>query len=57
MQFFDFETRRATPLMTLGGSGDPFAMAGLTVAPDQRSMLYGQRDVLEFDLMLIENFK
>jgi Tol biopolymer transport system component/serine/threonine protein kinase len=59
LEFFDFETRRTTPLMTLmklRGPRSPFAMIGLTVAPDERSILYAQRDNFALDLMLIENF-
>jgi eukaryotic-like serine/threonine-protein kinase len=57
LKFFDFETHRTTPLMTLGGPGSPFAMIGLTVAPDERSILYSQRDKFDLDLMLVENFR
>jgi hypothetical protein len=57
LKFFDFETRRATPLATLGGAGGPFLMVGLTVAPDERAILYAQREKFDFDLMLVENFR
>ena len=56
LKFFDFETRRTTVLMTLGGRGSTFVMVGLTVAPDGRSMLYAQRDKIDLDLMLVEDF-
>jgi hypothetical protein len=31
-------------------------MIGLTVAPDERSILYSQCNKLDLDLMLVENF-
>lgn len=55
-KFFDFETRRATPLMTLGKPCGRFPMIGLTVAPDEGSILYAQCNKLDLDLMLVENF-
>ena len=56
LKFFDFETRRTTLLMTFAGPGRSFAMLGLTVAPDERSIVYALRDKLDIDLMLVENF-
>jgi hypothetical protein len=56
LKFFDFETRRTTSLATFGGPGSPFSMIGLTVASDERSILFAQRDTLDLDLMLVENF-
>jgi hypothetical protein len=58
LKFFDFETRRTTPLTTLAGPASPFAFAmlGLSVAADERSIVYAQRDRLDIDLMLVENF-
>jgi Tol biopolymer transport system component len=56
LKFFDFEMRRTTSLATFGGPGSPFAMIGLTVAPDERSIIFAQRDTLDLDLMLVENF-
>jgi Tol biopolymer transport system component len=57
LKFFDFETRVTSPLMTFAPTVGPFAMIGLTVAPDERSILYAQRDKLDLDLMLVENFR
>ena len=57
LAFFDFEARRTTPLATLGRSGRSSLIVGLTVAPDERSILYAQRDKLDLDLMLVENFR
>jgi len=56
LKFFDFETHRTTPLATLVPAGR-FPMIGLTVAPDERSILYAQCDKLDLDLMLVENFR
>src|SRR5262249_29424036 len=57
LKFFDFETRNTTQLMTFGGPSSPFGMIGLTVAPDERSILFAQRDKFDVDLMLVENFR
>jgi serine/threonine protein kinase len=57
LQFFDFATRRTTPLATLEGPRGTFQITSLTVSPDERFVLYTQRDQLEFDLMLVENFR
>ena len=57
LKFFDFETRRTTQLATFGGPNNPFMMLGLTIAPDERSIVYAQRDKLELDLMQVENFQ
>lgn len=56
LEFFDFETRRASPLATIVPAGR-FQMIGLTVAPDERSILYSQCDKFDLDLMLVENFR
>ncbi len=55
LKFFDFETRRTT-LLTTFEPLTPFAMIGLTVAPDERSILYSRLEKFDFDLMLVENF-
>jgi Tol biopolymer transport system component len=57
LQFFDFATRHTTPLATLEGPRGTFQITSLTVSPDERFILYTQRDQLEFDLMLVENFR
>jgi Tol biopolymer transport system component len=57
LKFFDFETRRTTVLATFGGPNSPFLMLGLTIAPDERSIVYAQRDTLALDLMQVENFQ
>jgi hypothetical protein len=56
LQFFDFSTRQMTQITTLEGPRGVFTISGLTVSPDEHSILYAQRDKLDFDLMLVENF-
>jgi Tol biopolymer transport system component len=56
LEFFDFDTRRTTPLTTLGGPNGTFVILGLTVAPDESSVLYAERDKFDLDLMLVEDF-
>jgi Tol biopolymer transport system component/serine/threonine protein kinase len=55
--FFDFATRQTTQLATLEGPIRTFQISGLTVSPDEHWVLYAQRDKLDFDLMLVENFR
>jgi Tol biopolymer transport system component/predicted Ser/Thr protein kinase len=56
LEFFDFATRQTTQITTLEGPRGVFTIYGLTVSPDEHSVLYAQRDKLDFDLMLVENF-
>ena len=56
LEFFDFATRQTTQITTLEGPRGTFQLSGLTVSPDEHSILYAQRDKLDFDLMLVENF-
>lgn len=55
--FFDFATRQTTQITTLEGPRGTFQISGLTFSPDEHWALYGQRDNLDFDLMLVENFR
>jgi hypothetical protein len=32
-------------------------MLGLSITPDERYLVYAQQDKLDFDLMLVENFR
>jgi Tol biopolymer transport system component len=68
LKFFDLATRRATEIGPLVASlgerlapNDPrmgtFGIFSIAISPDERRMLYTQRDKLEADLMLIENFR
>jgi hypothetical protein len=56
LTFFDFETRRTTALATLGPPSGPYQILGLSVDPNERSIVYAQLDKFDFDLMLVENF-
>jgi Tol biopolymer transport system component/predicted Ser/Thr protein kinase len=57
IEFFDFGTRQTTQITTLAGPRGTFTISGLTVSPDEHWVLYAQRDKLDFDLMLVENFR
>jgi Tol biopolymer transport system component len=57
LEFFDFATHQTTPIKTIDGPRGTFQISALTVSPDERWVLYAQRDKLDFDLMLVENFR
>jgi eukaryotic-like serine/threonine-protein kinase len=57
IEFFDFATRQTTRLATLEGQRGVFVATLLAVSPDERWLLYTQRTRLEYDLMLVENFR
>jgi dipeptidyl aminopeptidase/acylaminoacyl peptidase len=57
IEFFDFANRQTTRLATLTELAGPFAVTGITISPDQQWIVYAQRDKLDFDLMLVENFR
>jgi eukaryotic-like serine/threonine-protein kinase len=57
LEFYDFATRQTTQITTIEGPRSTFLISGLTVSPDERWILYAQRDKIDFDLMLIENFR
>ena len=56
LKFFSFATRQVTPMATLEKEplSDP---TGLSVSPDQRSILYVQADQSVSDIILVENFR
>jgi Tol biopolymer transport system component len=56
LNYFDLTTRKTTQVTTLDGPSGTFQVSSLTVSSDEHSVLYGQRDKLDFDLMLVENF-
>ena len=56
-QFYDFATRQMTRLATLDRENPALLVSSLTVSPDERWLVYGQRDHLDYDLMLVENFR
>ncbi|HXG91941.1 MAG TPA: hypothetical protein VNN73_06170 [Blastocatellia bacterium] len=53
VKFFSFATQRVTRVTVMER---PPAL-GLTVSPDERWLLYTQRDVESQTLMLVENFR
>src|SRR5262245_43155571 len=56
IEFYNFKTRRVTPVATLNkplSRSDP----GLTISPDGRSLLFSQLDQSGSDIMLVENFR
>jgi len=57
VEFFDFAARRSTRLGMLEGQGGVYLITSLSVSPDERWILYTQRDQLEADLMLVEDFR
>ena len=57
IEFFDFAKRQTTRLATLSELAGPYVVSGITVSPDKRWIVYAQRDKLDFDLMLAENFR
>lgn len=57
LNFFDFATRRTTQITTLERPRGTFLISDLTISPDERWILYMQRDQLDLDLMLVEDFR
>jgi hypothetical protein len=53
IQFLSFSTRRSWPVVV---TDRPIGL-GLSVSPDQRFLVFAQRDQTGSDLMLIENFE
>jgi hypothetical protein len=57
LEFFDFSTGKTTRLAAFEGAARASAIFFITVSPDERQIVYAQRDRLDFDLMLVENFR
>lgn len=57
LQFFDFAKRETTEITMIEGPLETLEIQGLTISPDERWLLYAQRDKIDFDLMLVENFR
>jgi len=57
LEFFDFNTSQTTQLAMLEAPARSFAIYVITVSPDERWLVYEQRDQLDYDLMLVENFR
>ncbi len=54
LEFFDFVTRTTTPIFALDRPSPHFA--SLTLSPDGKSLLFGQNEIDEADVMLVKNF-
>jgi hypothetical protein len=57
LEFFDFAARQTTQVTILESPSPTSFISALTVSPDERWVLYAQRDKIDFDLMLVENFR
>lgn len=55
IDFFDFATRSITPILALEKPISPFG--GLALSPDSKSLLFGQNEVDESYIMLVQNFR
>jgi serine/threonine protein kinase/dipeptidyl aminopeptidase/acylaminoacyl peptidase len=53
IEYMDFATGRTQTIAVVGRYGT----TGLSVSPDERTILYGQQDQLTSDLMLVEGFR
>ena len=54
---FDTANRRMSRPTPLPGTLRTFPISVITISPDERWIVYAQRDLLDYDLMLIENFR
>lgn len=57
LNFFAFVTRKSRRIANFEGHRLNFQVSGLSVSPDERWVIYTQRDRLEYDLMLVEGFR
>jgi serine/threonine protein kinase len=57
IEFFNFATRQATPLIRIERTKAPGGPPGLAVSPDGRWLYYWQVDQSDNDIMLVENFR
>ncbi len=55
IEFFDFVTRATTPIFALEKPASDFG--GVTLSPDGKSLLFGQRELDESYIMLVKNFR
>ncbi|HEY8560101.1 MAG TPA: protein kinase [Pyrinomonadaceae bacterium] len=56
IEFYDFGKRQVTRLAAVEKPSPVFAVNVAAVSPDRRWMIYAQRDQLDYDVILIENF-
>ena len=57
LYFFDTSTGRTSRPVPLEGSRQTLPINVITVSPDERWVVWAQRDLLDFDVMLVENFR
>jgi eukaryotic-like serine/threonine-protein kinase len=55
IEFFDFASRETSPIFTLDKPAPGYV--GLAIAPDSRSLLYGQTELDDSYIMLVRNFR
>jgi serine/threonine protein kinase/Tol biopolymer transport system component len=55
IEFFDFATRKTSSVFSLEKPSPTFA--GLAVSPDGRSLLFGQSEYDDSNIMLVKNFR
>ena len=55
IEFFDFATRKTTSIFSLEKL--PPSIAGLAVSPDGKSLLFGQSEFDDSNIMLVKNFR
>jgi hypothetical protein len=56
IDFFQFSTKRITPVLVLDKPPSQLASGGLSFSPVRRWILFTQQDQEDSDLMLVENF-
>jgi len=55
--FYDLTSRQTSRPEPVQGSSRTFPINVITISPDGRWLVYAQRDQLDYDLMLVENFR
>jgi hypothetical protein len=55
IEFLDFATRRASPILPL--DKPPSLFGGLALSPDGKSLLFGENELDESYIMLMKNFR
>jgi hypothetical protein len=55
IEFFEFATRRTTPIFSLDKR--VAGVGGVALSPDSRSLLFGQNASLDSYIMLVKNFR
>jgi Tol biopolymer transport system component len=55
IEFFDFATRKTSPVFSL--EKPPSTIGALAVSPDGRSLLFGQNEFDDSNIMLMKNFR